>query len=85
MIGICTTLIGLVKIIEARIGPSRVDEAAAIVAILFMFSAVLSYLSIRVVVHEEISRRCEQVADLIFLIGLISIVLVASFFAFEWM
>jgi len=26
MVGICTTLIGLVKIIEDRIGSSRVDE-----------------------------------------------------------
>lgn len=85
MIGICTTLIGLVKIVEARIGPSRVDELAAIIAIVFMFSAVLSYLSIRVAMHEQVSRKCEQLADLVFIVGLVSIAIVAGFFAFEWM
>ncbi len=36
MIGICTTFIGLVKLAEARIGPSHVDEYAALAALLFL-------------------------------------------------
>ncbi len=35
MIGICVTAIGLVKIVEGRIGPSHVDEYAALTAVLF--------------------------------------------------
>ena len=30
MIGVCTTLVGLVKIAEAQIGPSHVDEAVSL-------------------------------------------------------
>ncbi len=30
LIGVCATLIGLVKVAEAHIGPSRVDEYAAL-------------------------------------------------------
>ncbi|MET0314063.1 MAG: hypothetical protein ABW275_06680, partial [Hansschlegelia sp.] len=47
MIGICTTLVGLVKIVESRSGPSVVDEYGASIAIAFLLSALFSYLSIR--------------------------------------
>ena len=33
MVGICTTLIGLVKIVENRIGPSHVDEYGGLAAL----------------------------------------------------
>lgn len=83
MIGICTTLIGLVKIIEARIGPSRVDEYAALTSLLFMASAVCSYLSIRHGNATALSRRLETVADQCFLTGLVCIVTIGLFFAYE--
>ena len=44
MIGVCTTLIGLVKLAEAKYGPSDVDEYAAIAAVTFLASALTSYL-----------------------------------------
>ena len=47
MLGVCVTLIGLVKIAEAHIGPSRVDEYASIVSLFFLSSAITSYLSLR--------------------------------------
>ena len=83
MIGICTTLIGLVKLLEGRTGPSRVDEYGALVAFLFLGSAMLSYLSIRMEHRPSPSRACERVADLLFIIGLTSIVGIAALFAFE--
>src|SRR5215212_7950693 len=46
MVGICTTLIGLVKIIEDRIGSSHVDECGLAV-LLSLVSALASYLAIR--------------------------------------
>ena len=49
MIGICVTLTGLVKIAEARIGPSHVDEYCALTAVLFLASTALSYVSLRAV------------------------------------
>ena len=42
MIGVCATLVGLVKILEARIGPSHVDEYATLTALLFLVSAAAS-------------------------------------------
>ena len=83
MIGICTTFIGLVKVAEAKIGPSHVDEYAALTALLFLTSAALSYLSIRYARRTRFSARCEKAADMIFLAGLFSITLIAMLFAYE--
>ncbi len=83
MVGVCVTLIVLVKIAETRIGPSRVDEYAAFAAFLFLASAVASYVSMRHPEHPRLSARCETIADQFFLIGLIGITLLALFFAYE--
>jgi hypothetical protein len=40
-------LIGLVKVVEGRIGGSRVDRCAALASLLFLVSAFASYISIR--------------------------------------
>lgn len=83
MIGVCATLIGLVKLAEAHIGPSRVDEYAALVSLLFLASAIASYISIRHPDHAPLSERCEIVADQCFLAGLIGIAGITLFFAYE--
>jgi hypothetical protein len=83
MIGICTTLIGLVKVVEGRIGPSHVDEYAACTSLFFLVSAVTSYLSIRYARHHGFSRRMEAAADQCFLIGLVGIAAIGLFFAYE--
>jgi hypothetical protein len=83
MIGVCATLIGLVKLTEAKFGPSHVDEYAALVAVGFLASALASYLSIRYSNRPRLSVRTEQIADLIFLAGLVGITVVATLFAYE--
>jgi hypothetical protein len=83
MIGVCTTLIGLVKVVEGRIGPSHVDEYAAFASLLFLASAATSYLSIRNIQKQALSKRLETIADQCFLVGLLSIVLIGLFFAYE--
>jgi hypothetical protein len=83
MIGVCATLIGLVKLAEAKHGSSRVDEYAAIAAVTFLASALTSYLSIRFADRAKLSARIEQAADMIFLCGLIGITIVATLFAYE--
>ncbi|SDA31742.1 hypothetical protein SAMN02799622_05092 [Methylobacterium sp. UNC378MF] len=83
MVGVCTTLIGLVKIAEGWIGPSHVDEAAALTAVLFLVSAVASYLSIRLGDAGDLSMRLERCADICFVIGLIGLTLIAVLFAYE--
>jgi hypothetical protein len=83
MIGVCTTLVGLIKVAEIRHGPTRVDEYAAIMGIMFLVSAMTSYLSIRYSGQAAVSVRIEQLADVIFLCGLVGITLVATLFAYE--
>ena len=83
MIGVSTTLIGLVKIVEGRIGPSHVDEYAGCATALFMLSAVTSYLSSRFERRVRVSNVLEQIADGLFVLGLILISAIALFFAYE--
>lgn len=83
MLGICTTLIGLVRIVEAQTGPSRVDELGGLVGALFLFSAIASYGSIRTESRATLSRRLERAADLCFLLGLASLAALSLVFAYE--
>ncbi|RXF74008.1 hypothetical protein EK403_08270 [Hansschlegelia zhihuaiae] len=84
MIGICTTLIGLVKINESIRDQTQVDEYGALVAVAFLASAALSYVAIRLAkVRPSLARRLERVADAFFLAGLLSLVILAGGFAFE--
>jgi len=82
MIGVCATLIGLVKLAEAHIGPSRVDEYAALASLLFLASAIASYISIRHPNRARLSERSEAIADQCFLAGLIGIAIITLFFAY---
>ncbi|WP_132255803.1 hypothetical protein [Methylobacterium segetis] len=83
MIGICTTLIGLVKIAEGQVGMTRVDEWVGLSALLFLASALTSYLSLRMPVRRPVSLRLERMADLFFLLGLIALTALAVAFAYE--
>ncbi len=83
MIGVCATIIGLVKIVQTRGGPSHVDEYSALVLLLFLVSAGASYLSIRHTARRLFSTRCELVADGFFLAGLFAIAVIGLFFAYE--
>lgn len=83
MIGLCTTTIGLIKIVEGRIGPSSVDVVIALLASVFLGSAVLSYASIRTAKLHQWSARLEAIADGLFISGLISIVGLILLFALE--
>jgi len=83
MIGVCTTLIGLVKVVEVHIGPSRVDEYAALASLLFLASAITSYISIRHPGRPALSLRMEMIADQCFLVGLFAIATISLFFAYE--
>jgi hypothetical protein len=84
MIGVSTTLIGLVKIAESRTGQSHVDEYAALAALIFLVSALTSYTSIRSSASRpKLSVRLELIADQCFLIGLVALTLISVFFAYE--
>jgi hypothetical protein len=83
MIGVSTTLIGLVKVAKAHMRPTHVDQYAAVAGLLFLLGAVASYLAIRFVDRPGFSERCERIADQLFICGLVGISAIALFFAFE--
>ncbi len=83
MIGVCTTLIGLVKVAEGHIGPSQVDEYTSLDMLLFLASALLSYCSIRRADTSRLGARLEHWADRCFIAGLVGLSLIALFFAYE--
>lgn len=83
MLGICTTLIGLVKILENQSVSSRVDEFGGLVGAIFMFSALASYASVRTEKRDRLSRRLERVADIFFLLGLAGLAILSLVFAYE--
>ncbi|HEY0220057.1 MAG TPA: hypothetical protein VGC26_09890 [Afipia sp.] len=83
MIGVSATLVGLVKIVEVRTGPSHVDEYAALTTVLFLISAISSFVAMRYADRRRLSARCELIADQTFLIGLVSVAAIAIFFAYE--
>lgn len=83
MIGVSATLVGLVKIVEVRSGPSHVDEYASLTTVLFLISAISSYVAMRYADKRRLSARCELIADQTFLVGLVSVAVIAIFFAYE--
>ena len=84
MIGVSTTLIGLVKVAKARMGATQADQYAALTALLFLCSALTSYFSIRWVDNPKLREKFDQLADLIFICGLVGISAIALFFAYEF-
>lgn len=83
MVGACATLIGLVKVVEHGQGPSRVDELAGGAALAFLLAALFAYLSLRTDERGGLHHRLEQVADGLFILGLIGLGLIAAGFGFE--
>ena len=72
MIAMCATLVGLVKFVSSNAGVDTVvDESAAVIGIIFLGSAVLSYLSIRSPLDLD---RWEGWADRTFLLGIVTLV-----------
>jgi hypothetical protein len=65
------------------VGPSHVDEYSGLAALLFLLSALASYLSIRLSHRQAMSVWCERIADLRFVAGLVSLALIGLFFAYE--
>ena len=83
MVGVCVTAIGLVKLLEGRIGPSHVDEYCALTAIIFATSAILSYIALRVEALANSAGVLERLADFCFMLGLAALTGIAVLFAYE--
>ena len=80
MVGVCIMVISIVKSMPADAVNYFIDKALAIDSILFMISSLLSFLSIRL---ERSTLGLEWLAEIIFIIGLVSMTIIALLFAFE--
>jgi hypothetical protein len=82
MVGVCMTVIGLVKVLEATSRAAlAIDEMLALDNLLFLLSAILSYGSIRSPQHAE---RLERIADIAFMVGLVILTIIGILFGFEF-
>jgi hypothetical protein len=80
MVGACIMVISIVKSSGSGLTSYLVDKALAIDSLLFMISALLSFSSIRL---EQNTARLERWAEMIFLLGLVSMTLITVIFSFE--
>lgn len=80
MVGVCIMVISIVKSMDPGLTSYLIDKALAIDSLLFMISALLSFSSIRL---EQSTERLERWAEMIFLLGLISMTLITVIFSFE--
>jgi len=83
MVGVCATLIGLVKVSEPHRGATHIDEYAGLTAVIFVLSAMAAYLSLRAPVRKSIHERLENAADLLFICGLTALAVIGLLFAYD--
>jgi hypothetical protein len=81
MVGVCLMTVSIVRVMEASAKVTTViDNILAIDSLVFLASTVLSYVSLR---RERDLRWLERLADLVFLVGLLLIVLASFMLAWE--
>lgn len=80
MVGVCVTVISLVKLVPKNAISPWVDELMAINTLVFLASTWLSYWTIR---HQKNADKFERVADWLFLGGLSLMGLVSILVAFD--
>jgi hypothetical protein len=82
MVGICLTVIGLVKIVIAVSQiDTLVDSLLAVDALLFLISCLLAYWALRTR-NVRNMRRVERMADIIFIIALLLMVVICGTIAY---
>lgn len=80
MVGVCIMVISIVKGMPPDAVNYFIDKALAIDCVLFMTSALFSFLSIRL---EKSTLGLERLAEVIFIFGLVSMTMIAVVFSFE--
>jgi len=80
MVGVCIMVISIVKSQPADMVSYLIDKALAIDSLLFTISALLSFLSIRL---KKSSEGFEHWAEVLFIIGLVSMMMIAVILSFE--
>jgi hypothetical protein len=79
MIGVCMTVISIVKLLHIGSPGTWIDKLLAIDSLTFLASAVFSYFSMR----NGALSQLEKYADLSFMVGLLGMTVCALLLAFE--
>jgi hypothetical protein len=80
MVGVCMTVISVIQLVPSNNISSWADKMLALDSFAFLASTVLSYWSIR---HKDEMLRVERLADRLFLLGMVLMVMVSFLVAFE--
>jgi hypothetical protein len=85
MIGVSVTAVGLVKVAEGHLGPSGVDMYCALAGVIFLASAFCSYMSLRGKERADTDapNLMERIADVCFMLGLLTLTVTMVLFAYE--
>jgi hypothetical protein len=83
MVGVCLTVIGLIRVV-ITLGKSDTlaDDLLAFDAFLFLIATLLSYSALRARSKTRMRRR-ERVADVIFLVAMLVMVLICGFITYS--
>lgn len=82
MVGVCLTVIGLLRlVISVREIKTFADDILAIDSLFFLVSCLLSYWALRTRIRCRM-HKIERVADTIFIIGMLLMVIVCGIIAY---
>lgn len=79
MVGVCMTVISIIKL-TGNGNHTWVDELLALDSLIFVVSIILSYISVR---RGRKMERCEELADVFFMVGMAIMAISAFILAFE--
>lgn len=80
--GICFLVLTSLKVLKLN-GTTVIDECTSVATILFMCSSIFSFLSLRN--NSAKGNRYEQIADIVFLTGLICLFVTIMMVTFNFM
>jgi hypothetical protein len=83
MVGVCMTAVSLLQVVEISRPVSRVDEMMAFDGLVFLISAILSYMAIRN--RGPKASSLEGIADITFMFGLCLSVVTSFLMAYSIM
>lgn len=81
MVGVCITVIGIVRLLETHAAiVTIIDDVAAVAAVIFLLSALLSFVALST---RAGAMGLERYADVVFLVGLLLLVVCGIMLAWE--
>lgn len=83
MVGVCMTVIGIVRLLERGATATYTSEILAVDAVFFLASTLLSFMSLRMETVQGQGRQSEKLADWLFLLGLLIMVAAAIMLAWK--